>query len=214
MQIRTWNNIHGFFAAQKFYEDVFQWLEPNASFVQLGSLYGRSIAWVATRAKQTNKPLKIISIDHGVLFDITNPAKQKFVKVTVGPLVDNLRRCGVLSMVTHIVHDSAKSAYLFADNSLEFVFVDADHRYDAVKRDLNAWMPKIKIGGILAGDDYNSTYPGVTKGVFDIFGFHCPATDYKEDVWAVVKQVIDGKEVFVPLQSLPEYLKPKPVEGV
>jgi hypothetical protein len=117
-------------------------------------------------------------------------------------------------MVTHIVHDSAKSAYLFADNSLEFVFVDADHRYDAVKRDLNAWMPKIKIGGILAGDDYNSTYPGVTKGVFDIFGFHCPATDYKEDVWAVVKQVIDGKEVFVPLQSLPEYLKPKPVEGV
>lgn len=43
----------------------------------------------------------------------------------------------------------------FPDNSLDFVYLDANHSYDGVKNDLHAWYPKIKKGGILAGDDYH-----------------------------------------------------------
>jgi hypothetical protein len=42
----------------------------------------------------------------------------------------------------------------FRDESLDFVYVDANHRYEAVRDDLNAWWPKVRQGGMLAGDDY------------------------------------------------------------
>lgn len=42
----------------------------------------------------------------------------------------------------------------FADNSLDVVYIDADHKYDPVLADISAWYPKIKPGGVLCGDDY------------------------------------------------------------
>jgi hypothetical protein len=38
---------------------------------------------------------------------------------------------------------------------LDFVFIDADHSYPAVKADIAAWMPKVKVGGWLCGHDYD-----------------------------------------------------------
>ena len=42
----------------------------------------------------------------------------------------------------------------FSDESLDFVFIDANHKYEYVKADLEAWYPKVRQGGIIAGDDY------------------------------------------------------------
>ena len=42
----------------------------------------------------------------------------------------------------------------FRDNFLDFVYLDANHAYKAVKADIAAWWPKIRPGGMLAGDDY------------------------------------------------------------
>lgn len=41
------------------------------------------------------------------------------------------------------------------DASLDFVYLDGDHRYEAVLRDLNAWWPKLKPSGTLIGDDFD-----------------------------------------------------------
>ena len=55
-----------------------------------------------------------------------------------------------------IIHKtSIEAAKLFSDGGLCFVFIDADHRYEAVRDDLNAWWPKVRKGGILLGDNYN-----------------------------------------------------------
>jgi hypothetical protein len=51
------------------------------------------------------------------------------------------------------------------DESLDLVFIDADHSYNAVSKDLPFWWKKVKIGGWLLGDDYNSCHPGTTKAV-------------------------------------------------
>jgi hypothetical protein len=51
------------------------------------------------------------------------------------------------------------------DESLDAIFIDADHSYEAVKNDLNFWWNKLKKGGHLLGDDYNSCHPGTTKAV-------------------------------------------------
>ena len=52
-----------------------------------------------------------------------------------------------------IKEDSAKSASMFADGSIDLVFIDADHTEASVLRDIDAWWPKIKLGGTLCGHD-------------------------------------------------------------
>ena len=76
----------------------------------------------------------------------------------------------------HIIRlESVKAAALFEPESLDMVFVDADHIYEEVKRDIDVWFPIVKLGGILAGDDYG-VYPGVKKAVDERFGkvLHLP----------------------------------------
>ncbi len=49
---------------------------------------------------------------------------------------------------------------------LDFIYIDGDHSYEGVKRDLETWFPKVRDGGIISGHDYaSSSYPGVTKAI-------------------------------------------------
>jgi hypothetical protein len=56
---------------------------------------------------------------------------------------------------TIIEKDTLKAAERMRNGSLDFVFIDADHGYDAVVCDIGAWMPKIRRGGFLVGHDYD-----------------------------------------------------------
>jgi hypothetical protein len=49
---------------------------------------------------------------------------------------------------------SAESSKMFNDNSLDFVYIDANHAYDFVVEDIELWYPKVKNGGYLCGHDY------------------------------------------------------------
>lgn len=50
---------------------------------------------------------------------------------------------------------STHAAKTVPNGSLDFVFIDGNHAEAFVRRDLEAWAPKIRRGGILAGHDYN-----------------------------------------------------------
>lgn len=50
--------------------------------------------------------------------------------------------------------DSVEASEGIEDESLDFVFIDADHTYEGVKRDIEAWAPKVRPGGIVSGHDY------------------------------------------------------------
>lgn len=58
------------------------------------------------------------------------------------------------------------AAITFEDNSLDLVFIDADHSYESVKRDIIAYTPKLKSTGKLTGHDID--YPGVNKAVTEL----------------------------------------------
>lgn len=49
---------------------------------------------------------------------------------------------------------SVDAAARFADGSLDFVFIDADHSYEGCRADIAAWWPKVRPGGWLCGHDY------------------------------------------------------------
>ena len=70
--------------------------------------------------------------------------------------------------------DSVVASKKFNDQSLNFVYIDANHSYDSVLEDLNCWWPKLKRHGILFGDDYFSKSKekyGVIKAVNE-FTYH------------------------------------------
>lgn len=54
---------------------------------------------------------------------------------------------------------------------LDMVFLDGDHRYEAVKADIDAWLPLIRRGGILCGHDFGDLFPGVRRAVSETLGF-------------------------------------------
>lgn len=53
-----------------------------------------------------------------------------------------------------------------ADESLDFVFIDADHKYTSVRDDIREWSKKVRIGGIVSGHDYYKTR-GANLGVIN-----------------------------------------------
>lgn len=54
----------------------------------------------------------------------------------------------------------------FKDESLDFVYIDGFHEFDAVMSDLIFWVPKVRPGGIIAGHDYyNFWRAGVVTAV-------------------------------------------------
>lgn len=42
----------------------------------------------------------------------------------------------------------------FGFETLDFVYLDADHRYEFIATDLSLWAQKVRPGGIVAGHDY------------------------------------------------------------
>lgn len=71
------------------------------------------------------------------------------------------------------------------DESLDFIFIDADHGYDAVKKDIAAWAPKVKKGGLISGHDIN--LPGVYDAVVEAFGTDSHAAGF-DQCWYVWKK--------------------------
>lgn len=89
---------------------------------------------------------------------------------------------------------SVNASKHFENNSVDFVYLDADHKYEPVAADIQAWWPKIKTGGILAGHDYIAKSHieefGVIKAVDEFRnanGLPLNTTDEQFATWWVVK---------------------------
>ena len=84
---------------------------------------------------------------------------------------------------------SSEAAPLIPDQSLDFVFIDALHTYEAVKEDIALWYNKVRPEGIFAGHDYS--WDGVKQAVheFDeannLTGFYTPVAS---DIWFFIKE--------------------------
>jgi len=101
---------------------------------------------------------------------------------------------------------SLEAASKLKDKSLDICFIDADHRYEFIKQDIIAYLPKIKKGGILCGHDLEKDHidsvdqfteedllvdcgrfghAGVIKAVYETIGFD-KITFLGDNVWMTV----------------------------
>lgn len=91
----------------------------------------------------------------------------------------------------------AKAKSQFCLDSLppiDFLYLDADHEYEFVKRQIVDWSKFMSPEGVIAGHDYNNLFPGVMRAASEMFDAHVWGD--KHDVWyAKVKdlKVQNGK---------------------
>jgi predicted O-methyltransferase YrrM len=79
-----------------------------------------------------------------------------------------------------IESDSYDAGIAWDQGEVDLVFIDANHSYQSVAGDIEAWSPHVRKGGILCGHDYGTNlFPGVTQAVDEI-----GADQVRGSVWA------------------------------
>jgi hypothetical protein len=64
---------------------------------------------------------------------------------------------------TIIKKSSMEAVKEFANESLDFVYIDSDHRFKQTAEDIVDWSKKVRQGGIVAGHDYFTSLPWARK---------------------------------------------------
>ena len=106
----------------------------------------------------------------------------------------NVEKAGFSDVVTPIKGTSSRLSDIH--DEVDFVFIDADHEYDSVAKDLFAVRRLLTPGSLLCGHDFGSDrWPGVELAVRDYVRSYITISN----VWIATKEGIDH------LLSLPAY---------
>ena len=142
----------------------------HGHIIEVGSWKGRSSVFLAVEIINSNKQIKFDCIDTwlGTINDAYHSVSIKRENNKLFELfLNNIEP--VKHVITPIKSSSLKASSLYRDESIDMIFLDADHSYEAATLDIEAWLPKVKKNGILAGHDYiNHLYPGVKRAVDDM----------------------------------------------
>jgi len=152
--VKPYQTITGWMDFEDYYSEVAMRAQAGDVLVEVGTHKGRSLAYLLERLRLFQKEVFV----HGIEED----------KETCRECSANLAGAELLTL-----HNlpSVKAAELFAENSLAFVFIDADHSYVSVCADIAAWLPKVRTGGVLAGHDYSlQNWPECYRAVNDTLG--------------------------------------------
>ena len=173
---RYWHEIDGWFTWRSAQEEAVRSFAEGSRFVEVGTYLGRSLCSLAEVVERSGKDISVIGVDtcrgsgpegsRGK--DYHGSAVADGGGTFAGALHKNVLDCGFSERVTLIISDSLSAARLFSDGSLEWVHLDARHDYASVKADIEAWLPKVKPGGWISGDDYDAQkWPEVVRAVSD-----------------------------------------------
>jgi predicted O-methyltransferase YrrM len=153
------------FTFEKLYSEMVKRFNSGSHFVELGSWKGRSSAYMAVEIVNSNKQIKFDCIDSWQVDAAWSSSLTGDEAAAI--FLNNIKP--VAHIINTIRKDSSSAASDYLNATLDFVFIDADHSYEGVKKDIVAWLPKVKKGGVLAGHDYAWT-PGIRQAVDEVFG--------------------------------------------
>jgi predicted O-methyltransferase YrrM len=139
-------------------------------FVEVGVYTGASVCFLAQKLKERGLPFKLHAVD---LWELAATTDYKDLPMGVEvweALKERMALTGTSYDIQIHKMASVDASNQFAHASLDFIFIDADHSYEAVKRDIKAWWPKLRPHGMIAGHDILEKTCGVEKAVKEIFG--------------------------------------------
>jgi hypothetical protein len=182
-----YENIEGWFSFPNLYTKMVYDSPENSHFVEVGTWLGKSATYMGVEIFNSNKKIKFDCVDTWK----GSPEHQSNPEVINDTLYDSFLENikPVKDIITPVRATSLSAATLYPDNSLDFVFIDANHDYENVTADILAWYPKVKSGGVLGGHDYMSVWPPVVQAVNDFLAKeNYTLTIQSEDCWAIKKR--------------------------
>lgn len=156
-----------------------RWREMSSLFGDLGFKKGVEVGVYRGRFTNAlclkNPGLELIGVDAWTVYNgykdypINDLEKEAFEEAERRNAKFNVRFIKAFSM------DAVKE---FADESLDFVYIDANHNFEYVVEDIAAWSKKVRKGGIVCGHDYikNEEFK---FGVLDAVNGWCSAYNIK-----------------------------------
>ena len=168
---KSYKDIPGWVNDAEFiYEEVVKNAEDGDHFVEIGVLLGQSTTHMAELIKESGKDIKFDAIDifwiieetlqnyeqtnHPKQFlDYYNDVKNEWDMNIINIIKHPMRILEVEQYVNLITCDEKYAHKIYKDDSLKFVWIDGDHDADVVYNDLVNFWPKLKVDGVIAGDD-------------------------------------------------------------
>jgi predicted O-methyltransferase YrrM len=170
---RRWDVLESFMAQQGY-----------KTFVEVGCKEGRTTGHIL----KTIPDSRVIAIDPWIVQEKSkDPTKETYAdwdfedieKQFWENVGENKDRCTMERMTSQQFAEGNPNQY-------DLVFVDALHDYENVKADIRAYWPLVRVGGILAGHDFNHRWPGCERAVAESFNLmHVGVAP--DSVWFVIK---------------------------
>lgn len=181
----TWRDVPGHFDFMDLYTKAVAAACNGANFVEIGTLFGKSTCFMAKTIRDSGKQVNFDSVDSFQWSMQTSAIQVLKVRErvptalweTLNALCDVhavaryfLKHTGSEDLVRLIPASGQDRVSAYADGSLDFVFIDAEHTYSDTAELLWLYLPKLKHGGLLAGHDYTKQFPDVIRAVADVLG--------------------------------------------
>ena len=187
---KAYKKIHGFFDYEEIYQEAVHRAKDGAHFIEVGSFQGKSACYLGECIKESGKDIRVDLIDlweydedntqellvneliaygegqtaYPEGFEVKNyPVKKRRCLYKT---LNNLKKAGVEEYFNPIQYNSHLAHALYANNTIDFIFIDGDHSYQAALKDIRNFYPKLKRDGLFAGHDYAiNIHPGVVRAV-------------------------------------------------
>lgn len=184
-----YHNIGGWFTFPELYTKAIELSPNNSHFVEIGSWLGSSAAYMAVEIINSAKNIKFDCVDTWAGSEEHHNNEAVINNVLYEKFLSNMEP--VKGFINPIRKPSLEAVELYEDNSLDFVFIDAAHDYVNVLKDIKAWYPKVKSGGLFAGHDYVESWSGVIQAVDEFMADNEYTLDIqstKENTWGIFKR--------------------------
>lgn len=166
----------------KYYSSVSQVLhliddKKDLTIAEIGVFQGESTLAIMNYC-HVKKIYLIDPFDKDVA-DSFNPTDGTNVKITNSLFEEtNSKLTNFLDKIVYLKEISDTAFEKIPDNELDFIFIDGCHTYECVYKDLINYYPKVKKGGIIAGDDFSNKFTGF--GIIEAVNDVLPTLGYKE----------------------------------
>lgn len=158
-RLQGWSDFVGY------YRDMVAEASDGAVFAEVGIWKGRSTIAMGEFIRESGKSIHFTAVDHF----LGSAEHQEELSETGISLQDEFLYHHAAAGLDDIVHllalPSVAAAVMTADQSCDFIYLDASHDHANVTQDLAAWWPKVKDGGTLSGHDWSASWPGVVSAV-------------------------------------------------
>lgn len=163
-------------------------LNDNDIIVDLGTGLSRTACAMAFACVGTKR--KVYTVDNyseskRYAVELTKQKHlQQFQLWSHNVATENITKAGLSDYITQVVGESFDTSFI--PNQVAMIFIDASHIYEAVKKDILAWLPKIRPGGFFTGHDWgvrSSDELGVVRAVTETILVSGCEFKVKERVW-------------------------------